>query len=78
MKRIIIVLTVFLLLGAIGAAVYCIYQDDDIEFTVGDTLADGQGKKARVILLGGQSNASGCSSDDYLQKKRQPREIRRI
>ena len=39
-----------------------------IHFTVQDTLPDGQGKKATIILLGGQSNASGCSRDEYLQK----------
>ena len=37
-------------------------------FTVNDTLPDGNGKSARIILLGGQSNASGCSLDEYLQK----------
>jgi len=37
-------------------------------FTVNDTLPDGEGKTATVILLGGQSNASGCSRDDYLVK----------
>jgi hypothetical protein len=31
-------------------------------------LPDGNGKSARIILLGGQSNASGCSLDEYLQK----------
>jgi hypothetical protein len=31
-------------------------------------LPDGEGKKATVILLGGQSNASGCTYDEYLQK----------
>jgi hypothetical protein len=38
-------------------------------YTVNDTLPDGEGKTATVILLGGQSNASGCSRDDYLKKK---------
>ncbi|MBO5744153.1 MAG: hypothetical protein J6R60_00030 [Clostridia bacterium] len=37
-------------------------------FTVNDTLPNGQGTTARVILLGGQSNAAGCSRDEYLQK----------
>ncbi len=41
-------------------------------FTVKDTLPDGNGKKATVILLGGQSNASGCSLDEYLQKNVSP------
>jgi len=44
------------------------YQNRDGQFTVADTLPDGGGKKATVILLGGQSNASGCSRDDYLKK----------
>ena len=34
---------------------------------VNDTLPDGDGKKAAVILLGGQSNASGCTLDEYLK-----------
>ncbi len=36
---------------------------------VNDCLPDGCGKEARVILLGGQSNASGCSMDRYLKEK---------
>ena len=44
------------------------YQNRDWQFTVADTLPDGEGKSATVILLGGQSNASGCSRDDYLKK----------
>ena len=36
--------------------------------SIKDTLPDGEGKVARVILLGGQSNASGCSFDSYLKK----------
>ena len=38
-----------------------------ITFELNDTLPDGNGKKAKVILLGGQSNASGCSLDEYLK-----------
>ena len=34
-----------------------------------DNLPNGKGKKATVILLAGQSNASGCSRDDYLKQK---------
>ena len=44
------------------------YLKNKITFTINDTLADGNGQKATVILLGGQSNASGCSLDEYLQK----------
>ena len=39
-----------------------------ITFSINDTLPDGNGKNATVILLAGQSNASGCSLDEYLQK----------
>ncbi len=39
----------------------------DIDFAPTDTLAAGGGKPARVILLLGQSNASGCSITEYLQ-----------
>ena len=49
-----------------------VYLKNRVTFTVKDTLADGQGKKAKVILLGGQSNASGCSHDEYLQEKATP------
>ena len=45
-----------------------VYLENRISFTVNDTLPDGGGKKATVILLGGQSNAAGCSRDDYLQQ----------
>ena len=44
------------------------YYEEETTFTVNDTLPDGNGKEAIVILLGGQSNASGCSWDEYLQK----------
>lgn len=44
------------------------YRKNQITFTVDDTLPDGNGKEATVILLGGQSNASGCSLDEYLKK----------
>ena len=44
------------------------YFSSQITFTINDTLSDGAGQKATVILLGGQSNASGCSSDQYLQQ----------
>lgn len=39
------------------------------KFSVIDTLQDGNGQTARVILLGGQSNAVGISSFDYLKQK---------
>ena len=45
------------------------YLKNRITFDINDTLPDGNGRQAKVILLGGQSNASGCSRVEYLQKK---------
>lgn len=68
-KIIIIIIAAILLLTAIATGIIiAIAQKDEVVFTVNDTLPDGEGKQARIILLGGQSNASGCSRDDYLQK----------
>ena len=44
------------------------YLKNRIVFHVKDTLPDGEGKRATVIILAGQSNASGCSLDEYLEK----------
>ena len=62
----IVLFAMVLVLGAVGTVHY--YSANQIHYTVNDTLPDGNGKKARVVLLGGQSNASGCSLDEYLQK----------
>ncbi len=64
-------------LGAILIGLACFfgiktYLDNRITFHVQDTLLDGGGKKATVILLGGQSNASGCSLDEYLERNVSP------
>ena len=48
------------------------YLQSRPSFSVKDTLPDGGGKAATVIILGGQSNASGCSLDEYLQKNVTP------
>ncbi len=45
---------------------YAISMNTD--FAPCTNLADGGGRKAKVILLLGQSNASGCSLVEYLQK----------
>ena len=53
----------------IGAGViFAVAESKKTVFTLNDYLPDGEGKKATVILLGGQSNASGCTYDEYLQK----------
>ena len=65
--RIILSFAICFFIG-VGASVSLTACKDEFNFTISDTLPDGQGKKAKVILLGGQSNASGCSRDDYLKK----------
>ena len=70
-KKLIVLLIILLCAALVGLGVLYVMDKasyNKISFTVNDTLPDGQGKSARVILLGGQSNASGCSRNDYLQK----------
>lgn len=38
------------------------------EYPIADTLPDGQGERVKVIVLIGQSNATGCSLTSYLQQ----------
>ena len=66
-KRIVFTaLAVAVVLGCILGIYY--WKNDSTDFVLADNLPDGQGKQAIVILLGGQSNASGCSSDEYLRR----------
>lgn len=68
-KRIFIISAAILLVLLVGLGTFFIVcaHKNKISFNVEDTLPDGEGKKATVILLGGQSNASGCSQDEYLK-----------
>ncbi|MBE6959104.1 MAG: sialate O-acetylesterase [Ruminococcaceae bacterium] len=71
MRKIIIVCLIAAGIILVCLGVYIgirIWQENQITFTIEDTLPDGKGQKATVILLGGQSNASGCSLDEYLRK----------
>ena len=70
-----LILTVILsFVLAFGIFIYMSDDDYDSNHVIKDTLPDGDGKKATVILLGGQSNASGCSRDEYLKKNVTPEE----
>ena len=40
----------------------------NIDFPINDCLEDGNNQKAKVIALLGQSNASGCTYNEYLEK----------
>ena len=76
-KRKVFTLILTMILSVVLAFGIFIYmKDDDYDSThvIKDTLPDGGGKKATVILLGGQSNASGCSRDEYLRKNTTPEE----
>lgn len=57
----IIIITVFIIVMGF------LFSKNQITYKINDTLEEGNGKKARVILLAGQSNASGCSLDEYLK-----------
>ena len=70
MKKTIQFIAFALCFAAIGFGIFLGIQkriDDGISYSLKDTLEDGAGKSARVILLGGQSNAAGCSRDEYLK-----------
>lgn len=41
----------------------------DFDFTINDTLEDGAGKQVKVIILAGQSNATGVSHTNILKEK---------
>jgi hypothetical protein len=69
---VIISIALALVLGLGSIIGLYIYEDSQMVYTVNDTLPDGQGKKATVILLAGQSNASGCSLDEYLERNVSP------
>ena len=71
LKKIIICVTAAVCAVLIGLGSFLgiqYYNKNKITFAINDTLDDGNGREATVILLGGQSNASGCSLDEYLQK----------
>lgn len=70
MKKVLIILSSIILLCLIGGGIFYFVNEknNEISYTVEDFLPDGEGKSAKVILLGGQSNASGCSHTEYLEK----------
>jgi hypothetical protein len=45
-----------------------VYLNMNTDYNIADTLPDGEGKSAKVILLLGQSNATGCSINSYLKE----------
>ena len=45
-----------------------VYLEMNTDYPTPDSLPDGQGKRVKVILLLGQSNATGCSINEYLKR----------
>lgn len=50
-------------------------MDMNTDFSPCTQLSDGNGRRAKVILLLGQSNASGCSIVEYLERNTDPSEF---
>ncbi len=68
-KIIISVVSVFLaLVIAFGAFAIAKHRKEVKKLGMNDYVPYGFGQEATVVLLAGQSNASGCSRDDYLKK----------
>lgn len=70
-KKNILLLSAVLFTLLLGLACFFTVQHhlkSRITFNIKDTLPDGDGKVAHVIILAGQSNASGASLDEYLKK----------
>ena len=73
-NKIIIILSAIVLaaLLALGILAVVNYYKDLGDTGLSNSIPYGFGKDARVIILAGQSNAAGCSRDDYLQKNVTP------
>lgn len=56
---------------------FTVIMDLNTEYPLPDSLPDGEGEKTRVILLLGQSNASGASINAYLEKAVDPEQYGR-
>ena len=69
-KIILIIAAAVVLAVLVGIAVFSVVKHYQAISQTGlhDTLPYGFGKKATVILLAGQSNAAGCSRDEYLKQ----------
>lgn len=76
-KTMIVFLSSFLIVTIGGAAGFIAYYKSppgqryivENDFIVQDTLIDGENQKIKVVLLAGQSNASGASLVEYLSIK---------
>ena len=69
-KKISIIIAAAVLVAALIFGIFAIVKHfiGISEIGLKDTLPDGLGREAVVIFLAGQSNAAGCSKDEYLKK----------
>lgn len=66
-KIVVISIISAIVLALVGGLIWYHVSLNKITYHINDTLIDGGGKNAKIILLGGQSNASGASLDSYLK-----------
>ncbi len=73
-KKIIIATVVALLIALLALGMFFLVQhfQNQAKTVFRDSLPDGNGEEVTVILLAGQSNAAGCSRDEYLKKNVSP------
>lgn len=69
MKRIFIIIIVFFNLISLTSCKNSEGLAAKNNFSINDTLNFGNNEKVRVILLYGQSNATGCTNNSYLKEK---------
>ena len=69
-KKIATILTAVVLLIVLSYGIFSTlkYYKALSETGLKDSIPNGYGKEAKVIILAGQSNAAGCSRDEYLKK----------
>ena len=69
-RKIAVIFTAVIMIAllAVGAFMVSNHYKEIREIGIKDNIPYGFGKKARVVILAGQSNAAGCSHDPYLQK----------
>lgn len=56
---------------------FTVFMDMNTAYSVPDSLPDGNGQRVKVILLLGQSNATGCGINAYLEKQISPEQYDR-
>ena len=74
MKKIVLIIVAIALILALGFGIFAVvkHYKGISETGLKTNIPNGFGKEATIILLAGQSNAAGCSHDEYLKKNVSP------